>query len=135
MMAPDGAGGDPLTSTTRRKRDEMNPRRILCVHDGPGLEEIRNLLEVNGYEVLPAADGSKAMDLLSSEPVDGVVLDYDTAAPDGRMLRSRIRHTCPEVPILLFRDVEELKHLPLRVFGAYLSDPDSPDIVLAHMKN
>ena len=113
----------------------MNPRRILCVHDGPGLEEIRNLLEVNGYEVLSAADGKKALALLSSERVDGVVLDYDAAAPDGRMLRGRIQHTCPEVPMLLFRDLAELKTLPLRVFGAYLSDPDSPDAVLAHMRN
>jgi len=112
----------------------MNPRRILCVHDGPGLEEIRNLLEVNGYEVL-ASDGKEALALLSSEPVDGVVLDCDTPAPDGRTLRGRIQHTCPEVPMLLFRDVEELKHLPLRVFGAYLSDPDAPDAVLAHLKN
>jgi len=113
----------------------MNPRRILCVHAGPGLKEIRNLLEVNGYEVLPASDGHKAMALLSSEELDGVVLDYDAAAPDGRMLRSRIRHTCPELPMLLFHDVEELKHLPLRVFGAYLSAPDSPDAVLAHLGN
>lgn len=120
---------------TKRKREEMNPRRILCVHDGPGLEEIRNLLEVNGYQVLPAADGRKALALLSSEEVDGVVLDYNAAAPDGRMLRGRIRHTCPEVPMLLFRDIDEVKHLPLRVLGAYLSDPDSPDAVLAHMKN
>lgn len=134
MMAPDGAGGVPVDVTTKRKRDEMNPRRILCVHDGPGLEDIRNLLEVNGYEVL-ASDGKKALALLSSEDVDGVVLDFDTPAPDGRMLRSRIQHTCPEVPMLLFRDVEELKHLPLRVFGAYLTDPDTPDAVLAHMKN
>ena len=112
----------------------MNPRRILCVHDGPGLEEICNLLEVKGYEVL-ASDGKKALAVLSSEAVDGVVLDYDAAAADGRMLRGRIAHTCPEVPILLFRDVEEVKHLPLRVFGAYLREPDSPDAVLAHMQN
>jgi DNA-binding response OmpR family regulator len=112
----------------------MNPRRILCVHEGPGLEEIRNLLEVNGYEVLPASDGHKAMALLSSESLDGVVLNYDTTAPDGRMLRGRIRHACPEVPMLLFHDVEELKQLPLRVFGAYLSAPDTPDAVLAHME-
>lgn len=113
----------------------MNPRRILCVHDGPELDELRDVLEEDGYEVLPAADGRKALDVLSSEAVDGVVLDFDLSAPGGGALRNRIRHNLPDMPMLLFHDVAELKHLPVKVFRAYLSDPDSPDAVLAHIYN
>jgi len=113
----------------------MNPCRILCVHDGPELDELRNVLEEEGYEVLPAADGVKAMDVLSNEPVDGVILDFDLAAPGGWSLRNLIRHACPEMPMLLMRDVTEVKQLPLRVFRAYLKAPESPDAVLAHLKN
>jgi len=113
----------------------MNPCRILCVHGGPELDELRGVLERDGYVVLPAADGRKAMDVLSSQAVDGVVLDFDASAPDGGALRNRIRHTRPEMPMLLFRDVAEVKHLPLEVFRAYLSDPEAPDVVLAHLHN
>jgi len=113
----------------------MNPCRILCVHQGPELDELRHQLESDGYEVFPAADGGKAMDLLSSQPVDGVILDSDLSAPDGCTLRNRILHALPDMPLLLFREVSEVKHLPLKVFRAYLDDPDAPDAVLAHLKN
>ena len=113
----------------------MNPCRILCVHRGPDLDELRGVLEEEGYEVLPAADGGKAMDVLASQAVDGVVLDFDVCSPEGGALRNRIRHVLPDMPMLLFRDVAEVKQLPLKVFRAYLSEPEYPGDVLAHLKN
>lgn len=113
----------------------MKSCRILCVHTGPELEELRDLLEGNGYEVVPASDGNKAMDVLTSQPVDAVVLDFDLSTRGGCSLRNRIQHASPGLPMLLFRDVQEVKQLPLRVFSAYLNRPDSPDAVLAHLRN
>lgn len=113
----------------------MNPCRILCVHAGPDLQELRDVLEEDGYEVLPAEDGAKAMDVLSSQAVDGVLLDFDLAGAAGSTLRNRILHAHPGLPMLLFRNVAEMKRLPLRVFRAYLNDPDTPNAVFAHLEN
>ena len=113
----------------------MNTRRVLCVHDGPGMKKLQEALESEGYEVVPASNGSKALAVLSSQNVDGVVLDFDATAPGGYSLRSRIRHVHPELPMLLFDEVEDIERLPLHVFRAYLQQPESPDKIFAHMNN
>jgi len=100
----------------------MNTRRILCVHEGPELQQLTETLRVEGYEVLPAANGTKALDLLSSQEIDGVVLDYDLSAPGGYSLRNRIQHERPGMPMLLFNDVEELRHTPIEVFRACMDE-------------
>ena len=113
----------------------MNTLRILCVHTGPGMNKLRQALESQGYEVLPAASGGKALDVLTSQQVDGVVLDFDAKAPGGCSLRTRIGHRRPDLPMLLFNQVEDIERLPLHVFGAYLQQPAPPDAILAHLKN
>ncbi|MGZ4787387.1 MAG: response regulator [Terriglobales bacterium] len=113
----------------------MNIRRILCVHHGPGMGRLRQALESEGYEVVPASNGGKALDVLSSQDVDGVVLDFDAEAPGGFSLRTRIHHQRPDIPMLLFDDVNDIEHLPLHVFRAYLQHPGPPDAILAHLKN
>jgi CheY-like chemotaxis protein len=112
----------------------MSAGRILYVHEEiAGLDDLLGTLVLEGYDVVPVVDGAKALDLLSSEEVDGVVLDYDMEAPDGRTLRTQISHRCPDMPILLFREGKELSQLPLAVFRAYLRHPEPPDLVLAHL--
>jgi DNA-binding response OmpR family regulator len=96
----------------------MSTRRILCVHEGPGLQQLTDSLRVEGYEVLPASDSTKALDLLSSQEIDGVVLDYDLSAPGGYSLRGRIQHERPGMPMLLFNSIEELRQTPIEVFRA-----------------
>jgi CheY-like chemotaxis protein len=114
----------------------MSAQRILCVHEEPGeLEELSEVLELHGYDVVPAANGGKALDMLRSQPIDGVVLDYHVGTPSGIALRSRIRHQRPDIPILMFDDVQDVVQLPLEVFRAYLSTPEPPDLVFAHMEN
>ena len=113
----------------------MNPRRVLCVHEGPGLNKLCAALESAGYEAVPAHDGGTALDVLSSQHVDGVVLDFDTEAPGGYSLRGRIHHHSPDMPMLLFDTVEDIEHLPLHVFRSYLQNPEAPDAIFAHIYN
>jgi CheY-like chemotaxis protein len=96
----------------------MSTRRILCVHEGPELQQLTKTLSLGGYEVLNAADGTRALDLLSSEAIDGVILDFDLTAPGGYTLRSRIQHERPGMPMLLFDDVQELGDTEIGVFRA-----------------
>ena len=113
----------------------MNLRRILYVHDGPEMENLRGTLEKQGYEVVPATNGAKALDVLSKQEFDGVILDSKVTTPGGYTLRSRIHHQRPDIPMLLFGSAEELRSLPLRVFGQYMKAPEAPDAVLANLKN
>ena len=99
------------------------------------MQKLRKALESAGYEVVPAGNGGKALDVLSSEQVDGVILNFDATAPGGFSLRTRIHNQRPEMPMLLFHEVEDIEHLPLHVFDAYLQQPGPPDAILAHLKN
>jgi len=112
----------------------MNTRRILCVHEGPGLQKLQQALESDGYEVVSAATGDTALTVLSTQTVDGVVLDFDALAPGGLSLRGRIHHQRPDMPMLLISDVEDLLH-PLTVFRACLKSPDALGAVLTHFVN
>ena len=112
----------------------MSTQRILCVHDrAQELQELRGTLEQAGYEVVPAKDGSEAMHALRAGDVDGVVLDFNLEAPGGVTLRSRISHAFPEMPLLLFSRVEEIKQMPLSVFEAYLHNPGPPESLISRI--
>lgn len=112
----------------------MFTQRILCVHDtAKELQELRGTLENAGYQVLPAEDGSKAMDILKAGGVDGVILDYATEAPGGVTLRNSITHSYPELPLLLFSHVDEIKQTPLRVFEEFLSRPEPLDSLISRI--
>jgi DNA-binding response OmpR family regulator len=109
----------------------MTCLRILCVHEDKSvLETLGRALQTAGYEVLPVADGQSALLKLASERVDGIVLDYEMKAPDGRSLRNQIQHLHPNVPMLLFSDVDEIRDMPLHVFGAYLEHPEVSALAL-----
>jgi DNA-binding NtrC family response regulator len=111
----------------------MATLRILCVHEsGSVLEELQRTLESAGYEVVQALDGEQAVQVLAHERVDGIVLSYDMEAPDGRTLRNQIQHAHPDMPMLLFSDVKEIRDMPLHVFGECLVHPDIQDLALVY---
>ncbi len=71
----------------------VDPLRILVVDDSAALREnLQECLELEGFQVMSAKDGSDALEALSSEPLPSVVL-LDLAMPgmDGRELVARIR--------------------------------------------
>jgi DNA-binding NtrC family response regulator len=112
----------------------MSTQKILCVHDT--VKELRKLsgtLEQAGYEVFQASGGTEALKLLFMENVDGVVLDYEVEAPGGVTLLSRIRHVFPEIPVLLFSDVEEIRLMPLNFFRENLDHPGPPVSLFSRM--
>src|SRR6201989_3039541 len=99
----------------------MSALRILCVHRKPAqLEALKGVLEEDGYHVLWAADGTKALDVLSHQVVDGVVLNFDMEGPGGVMLRHRIQHQRPDMPMLLVDDVKDMT-MSLKMFGACIN--------------
>jgi two-component system response regulator MprA len=76
--------------------------RILVVDDERAVREaIERALGYEGYRVDHARDGVEALELLSHNPVDAVVLDVLMPRMDGVELCRRIRATGDTTPILM----------------------------------
>ena len=79
-------------------------KRVLAVDDDPSaLSALRQILTQKGYEVVTAADGESALELLAQEePVDLALLDVTLPGMSGYDLCRHIRageHTA-DVPVI-----------------------------------
>lgn len=72
--------------------DDAAGSHVLVVDDD---EVLRSLfveaLELEGFTAIPAADGAAALELLSSEPIDAVLLDNDLPGMHGHEVLAHIR--------------------------------------------
>jgi len=77
--------------------------RILVVDDERAVREsLRRALELEGYEIELAADGSEALERLdSSEEPDAMILDVLMPGLDGLEVCRRIRGTGSKLPVLM----------------------------------
>jgi two-component system, cell cycle sensor histidine kinase and response regulator CckA len=99
----------------------MNGMKILCVENQPdNLGVLTFMLEGIGYEVMPATDGTQAVDMFSKESVDGVLLEYNLPDSSGVEVREQLKAMRPDVPVLLFAGVGNQTPFMLRFFDAYL---------------
>lgn len=76
--------------------------RILVVDDDRAVREsLRRSLEFNGYRVVLAGDGSQALDIVSRDRPDAMVLDVMMPGIDGLGVARRLRESGDELPILV----------------------------------
>jgi len=82
---------------------DVSPRKqILVVDDERAvLDVIRRFLEIAGHSVIAAANGVEAWQILATQPVDLIVLDWMIPKEDGRANFERIHRTYPAIPVLL----------------------------------
>ena len=89
----------------------MASLRILVVDDEPAVREsLRRALQLEGYGVELAGDGSEALYRLESrglEP-DGIVLDVLMPEVDGLEVARRLRRSGSRVPILMLTARDEI---------------------------
>ena len=105
--------------------------KVLCVESNTeNLSVLKCLLEKQGYTVIPAVTGKQALDLIAEQPIDGVLLEYELSDASGTTVRSQIKRTKPDVPVLLFAGVGEQTPILIRFFDAYLRDAGFSDDVL-----
>jgi two-component system response regulator VanR len=110
---------------------------VLVVDDQPEiLENIALVLESEGYRVLIAADGTEALDVLTSNSVDLIVADIAMPRMNGYQLYERVRET-PQwvvIPFLFLTaramdsDIRYGKELGV---DDYLTKPIQPEDLLA----
>ncbi len=68
----------------------------------------KNILGNAGYEVLVAADGQEALDMVQSHPVDAIVADIDMPRMDGFDLTQNVKNDIrfKELPVILVTSME-----------------------------
>ena len=82
---------------------EIQGARVLCVEDDPDMMFLVGMvLEAPEWDLLEAADGETALELIESSPPDIALLDYMLPGIDGIELAERLRARFPECPIALF---------------------------------
>jgi two-component system, OmpR family, response regulator MprA len=87
----------------------MVPMRILVVDDEPAVREsLRRALQLEGYAVELAGDGDEALERLSANSVDAVVLDVSMPRRDGLETCRQLRSEGNSIPVLMLTARDEV---------------------------
>jgi len=82
----------------------MSGIRVLCVENHPEyMGALKYMLETAGYDVTPATSGDQAVRMLTTLPVDGVLLEYDLPDATGIAVRAEMKRIRPDVPCCYFQ--------------------------------
>lgn len=124
----------PAWTDCRRNWFGMEPngirgRRILVVEDDSSAREsIILLLRIDRHTVTEAANGGEALDLVSRQAFDLVILDYAMPGMQGGEVALRIRRIAPALPILMVTAYsEKLSAADIPAINAVLGKPYAVD--------
>jgi two-component system KDP operon response regulator KdpE len=111
--------------------------RVVVVDDDPQiLRAVRTSLHARGYEVATAGNGETALERLSTEPAELVILDLSLPGIDGHEVIRRLR-SFSDVPVLVLsvREAQDEKVAALDA-GAddYVTKPFAIGELLARMR-
>jgi two-component system alkaline phosphatase synthesis response regulator PhoP len=83
-------------------KDEAKASTILLVEDEESLAiGLEYNLQQEGYRVVRAEDGRKAIECFQSQHIDLIILDIMLPHLDGFEVAKRVRETSPQLPILI----------------------------------
>jgi DNA-binding response OmpR family regulator len=112
--------------------------KVLLVDDEPAItENLTPFLERAGFQVITASDGELALDIVTSEAPDVMVLDVLMPKVDGREVLRRLREDGNWIPILLLTQVGEAGERAMALEeGAddYLNKPFDPHELVARIR-
>jgi DNA-binding response OmpR family regulator len=102
------SAGSP--SAVRTTSSLFGPKKILTVDDSlTYLHEIAEQLRQEGYDVIPARSGEEALELLSVQSVDCILLDLVMPGLSGQETCRRIKGSAQwrDIPLIMHTAVEE----------------------------
>jgi two-component system, OmpR family, KDP operon response regulator KdpE len=114
------------------------PLRVLVVDDEPPIRKLLRMgLTANGYQILEAANGKTALDMLGCERPDLIILDLGLPDTQGHDLLRTIRARSESVPIVVLSSRgDEAGKVQALDSGAddYVTKPFGMDELLARMR-
>lgn len=112
--------------------------KILVVDDDEAVREsLRRSLTFNGYTVVLAENGEQALDLISHQHLDGMILDVMMPQMDGLQVCRELRNRGDDMPILVLTARDAISE---RVAGLdagaddYLPKPFALEELLARLR-
>ena len=99
-----------VPSSVGRTSSLLAPKRILTVDDSvTHLNEVATQLREEGYDVVPARSGEEALELLSVQPVDCILLDLVMPGLSGKETCRRIKNSAEwrDIPLIMHTALEE----------------------------
>ncbi len=114
------------------------PVRMLIVDDEPAIRRfLRTSLTAQGYHVLEAENGTSALDMIRTNPVDVLVLDLGLPDIDGFGVIRQLRQQGSTLPIIVLSSrTDEAGKVQALDLGAddYVTKPFGVDELLARIR-
>jgi DNA-binding NtrC family response regulator len=112
--------------------------RVLLVEDDDSFRRaLMEVLESEGFQVLAAARGEEALELLLCETVDAVITDLVMPGMRGNQLVAEVNRSFPEVPVVVitaFGSVPDAMELTRAGAADYLTKPFRTSELLASLR-
>src|SRR5262245_24882457 len=139
---PRVAGRPETTHGAGKVSDDVPARRqtVLLVEDAKRVREVvREILEMNGYDVLEAPDGAEALRISSRHqaPIHLMVTDVIMPQMSGRELAQRLLALRPDMRVLYmsgYADDDIVRHGVLGTGMAFIAKPFTPDSLAAKVR-
>jgi len=113
--------------------------RVLIVDDAAAIRKVlRRVLESAGYEVIDAADGDSALELLRRSPVDVVLTDVQMPGRSGVELARLVVRDFPGIKVIAMSGFEDthVSQLPRELgIDAALTKPMQPEALIAAVRD
>lgn len=109
-------------------------RSVLVVDDDSHARAmISVILHSEGYRVIEAVDGERALEVIAVDPPDCIVLDLVMPRLDGWEVLDRLRNTSgtADIPVICVSIIDEGEQGLARGFAGYLVKPIEPDGLVA----
>ena len=82
---------------------------VLCIDDRPEMLKLRKAsLELRGFRVETATNGTRAIEALRTAPTAAVLLDYKLEGVDAQAIAYQVRQRYPTLPIVLLSAYSEM---------------------------
>ncbi len=95
--------------TSQNQSFDASQYKVLCVDDEPNiLSALRRMLSLEGFQVLSAESGEKALELLAKDTVNVIISDMQMPGMDGKALLDKVRQQWPRTMCLLLTGASDL---------------------------
>ncbi len=99
-LAPPGAHREPAVRP-RVGRSHLGKRILLVDDDSTVRDSLKDVLGSEGYFVIPAGNGERALDLARRYRVDLALLDVNLPVKNGWDTFAQLSHELPLIPVII----------------------------------